>query len=157
MPGIATSRCTGARSRNGSRKTATIPTGRRSADDMKRPARGTSSPGANCWAGRSSSAESLGGLQQRRLAEQGAKRFRFEWMPRRRAVRRETELVEDRLRGRLALTGAPLRTQPRVEFLEAVVRIEDSAHDELWRDGAVPVVLLQPERDVVATDLPEAV
>src|SRR3954469_6097473 len=64
----------------------------------------------------------------------------------------DVELVEDRLRLRIArAVRLPLHAQPLVDLVEAVVRIEDAAHDELRRDRAVPAVLLQPERDVVST------
>ena len=55
------------------------------------------------------------------------------------------------------LAGAPLRGEPVAQLVEAVGRVEDAAHDELRRDDAVPAVLLQPERDVVALLAPEAV
>ena len=35
-------------------------------------------------------------------------------------------------------------------LVETIVGVEDAADRELWRDGAVPVVLLQAERHVVA-------
>ena len=43
------------------------------------------------------------------------------------------------------------------QLLEPVDGVEDAAHDELRRDDAVPAVLLEPERDVVALLAPEAV
>src|SRR5262249_33642119 len=65
----------------------------------------------------------------------------------------DVELVEDRLRlGIAAAVCKPLRTQPFVELVEAIVGIEDATHDELRRDRAVPMVLLQAEGDVVPSD-----
>src|SRR2546426_11099551 len=61
----------------------------------------------------------------------------------------DLELVEDRLRLRLAPLRLPLLSKPAIDLVETVVGIEDTAHDELRRDSAVPVVLLQAERDVV--------
>ena len=43
------------------------------------------------------------------------------------------------------------------QLVEAVDRVEDPPHDELRRDDAVPAVLLQAERDVVALLAAEAV
>src|SRR5262245_52967081 len=70
----------------------------------------------------------------------------------------DVELGEDLLRQRLACAvRRPLSAQPLVQLVEPIVRIEDTADDELRRDGAVPAVLLEPERDVVAPDSAEAV
>ena len=55
------------------------------------------------------------------------------------------------------LAGAPLRSQPLTQVVEAIVRVEDAAHDELRRADAVPTVLLQPECDVVAPRSPQPV
>ena len=64
----------------------------------------------------------------------------------------ELELREDRARlGRpRALPRAPLAGEPVAQLVEAVGARRRPADDELRRDGAVPAVLLQPERDVVA-------
>src|SRR5204863_176896 len=43
------------------------------------------------------------------------------------------------------------------EFEVALGRVEDAADDELRRDRAVPTILLQAERDVVAAHTAEAV
>src|SRR3954447_26523697 len=92
------------------------------------------------------------GPQECGRGEQLAERRRLERMPARTALL-DVELVEDRLRLRIArAVRLPLYAQPLVDLVEAVVRIEDAAHDELRRDRAVPPVLLQPERDVVPTD-----
>ena len=48
------------------------------------------------------------------------------------------------------------RDEPVAQAHVAVRRVEDPPHDELRRDGAVPVVRLQPERDVESTVAPEA-
>src|SRR4051794_37394349 len=69
----------------------------------------------------------------------------------------DLELVEDRLCLAVAQRGAPLLAQPRVHLVEAIVGVEDAPHQQLWRDGAVPVVLLEAERHVVAAFPPEAV
>src|SRR5690349_19545666 len=74
-----------------------------------------------------------------------------------RAALLDLELVEDRLGSRVPCRRAPLLAQPGVHLVVAVVGVEDAAHDELWCDGAVPVVLLQPESDVVAALAPVAV
>src|SRR5258708_4755501 len=47
--------------------------------------------------------------------------------------------------------GACERGLAREQRAEALLCREDSADDELRRDGAVPAVLLQPERDVVTS------
>ena len=96
------------------------------------------------------------GAEQRRLGQQRAERLRLERVTLG-ASRLDLELVEDRLRLRVAPLGLPLRSQPAVQLLEAVVGVEDTAHDELRRDRSVPVVLLQAERDVVTAHAPEAV
>src|SRR4051812_30139186 len=69
----------------------------------------------------------------------------------------DLELVEDRLCLAVAQRCVPLLAQPCVQLVEAIVGVEDAAHQQLWRDGAVPVVLLQTERHVVAAFPPEAV
>src|SRR5436190_6062758 len=69
----------------------------------------------------------------------------------------DLELVEDRLRSWFAPLGLPLLAQPGIDLVEAVVGVEHAAHDELWGDRAVPMVLLQAERDVVAPVSPVAV
>src|SRR5712691_6401878 len=61
----------------------------------------------------------------------------------------DLELVEDRLSLRFTRLRLPLRTQPRVDLVEAVVGVEDTTNDKLWRHRPVPVVLLQAEGDVV--------
>src|SRR5262249_2710050 len=75
-----------------------------------------------------------------------------------RAAGLDVELVEDLPRERRArAVRRPLRAEPLVQLVEPVVRVEDAAHDELRRDGAVPTVLVQAERDVVAPYSAEAV
>src|SRR5436190_12000691 len=69
----------------------------------------------------------------------------------------DVELVEDRLRLRIPRLRLPLGSQPRVDVVEAVVRVEHTPDDQLRRNCSVPAVLLQPERDVVATHAPVAV
>src|SRR6185437_1550900 len=69
----------------------------------------------------------------------------------------DLELVEDRLGLAVARRCVPLLAQPRVYLVETIVGVEDPADQQLWRDGAVPVVLLQAERHVVAAFPPEAV
>src|SRR5207248_11046868 len=51
---------------------------------------------------------------------------------------------------RLAVFGH----EPVAQLVEARRGREDAAHDELWRDGPVPAVLRQAERDVPADALP---
>ena len=63
----------------------------------------------------------------------------------------DLELVEDRLSLRVARLRLPLRTQPCIDLVEAVVGVEDTADDELRRHGPVPVVFLQTECDVVTS------
>src|SRR5438067_7811180 len=69
----------------------------------------------------------------------------------------DPELFEDRLRERIASVRLPLPAQPRVQHLEAFVGLEDAADDELRRDSAVPLVLLEPKRDVVPPHAPQPV
>src|SRR2546427_7663475 len=69
----------------------------------------------------------------------------------------DLELVEDRLRLGVTRLRLPLRAQPLVDLVEAIVGVEDPAHHELWRHRAVPVVLLQAERHVIAGGAPVAV
>src|SRR5436190_5679001 len=69
----------------------------------------------------------------------------------------QLELLEDLLRVPVTRLGGPLRLQPRVELIEAIVGIEDAADHELRRDRSVPVVLLQAEGDVVPSFTPVAV
>src|SRR6476661_4836730 len=69
----------------------------------------------------------------------------------------DLELVEDRLCLAAARRRMPVLAQPRVHLVETIVGVEEAADQELWRDGAVPVVLLQAERHVVAAFPPEAV
>ena len=57
----------------------------------------------------------------------------------------------------VARLRGPLCAEPRVDLVEAVVGVEDAAHDELRRHGSVPVVLLQAERHVVTSRAPVAV
>ncbi len=52
--------------------------------------------------------------------------------------------------------GATPRRASRAALV-AFGRVEDAAHDELRRDGAVPLVLLEPEDDVVAAQPSETV
>src|ERR1700716_980139 len=66
------------------------------------------------------------------------------------------ELVEDPLSVSVARLRLPLRAQPCVDLVEAVVGLEDTTHEELGRDGAVPVVLLKAEGDVIASLAPIA-
>ena len=101
-------------------------------------------------------ADSHAARRQRRLGQQHAERLRLERVTLG-AARLDFELVEDRLRLRIAPFGLPLRAEPGVQLLEAVVGVEDAAHDELRRDRSVPVVLLQPERDVITAHATEAV
>src|SRR5262249_59998144 len=51
----------------------------------------------------------------------------------------------------------PLIGEPPAQLLVALGGVEDPPHDELRRDGAVPPVLLQPERDVVTPGTAEPV
>ena len=70
----------------------------------------------------------------------------------------DVQLLEDLLRVRVAVAvRAPLRAQPLVELVEAVVGVEHATYDQLRRDRPVPTVLLQSECDVVAADTPVAV
>src|SRR6266545_2292594 len=101
-------------------------------------------------------ARALGRSPQRRLRQERAERLGLERMPSRAALL-DLQLVEDRLRLRLAGLQLPLRAQPAVQLVEPIVGVEDAAHDELRCDRAVPVVLLEPEGDVVATDAPVAI
>ena len=73
------------------------------------------------------------------------------------AARVEAELAEHRARLRRprALAGAPELGEPVAQLLVARRRVEHAPHDELGSDGAVPAVLLEPERDVEAA-LPRA-
>jgi len=79
--------------------------------------------------------------------------LRLEWMPPG-FTRLELELVEDRLRLRIALGGLPLCAQPCVHLGETIIRIENAAHHELRRDRAVPLIGLQTEGDVVLSRAP---
>src|SRR6266576_2043686 len=67
------------------------------------------------------------------------------------------ELVEDRLCLWITRLCKPLRAEPRVDLVEAVVRIEDATNDELRRHRSVPVVLLKAEGNVVTALTPVAV
>src|SRR6266545_5010588 len=69
----------------------------------------------------------------------------------------ELELVEDRLRDRVARLGAPLVPQPARELGVAVVRVEHTPDDQLRSDGPVPAVLLEAEHHVVAAGAPQPV
>src|SRR2546423_6643544 len=62
-----------------------------------------------------------------------------------------------RLGGPRVSACTPLRREPFAQLLVALGGVEDPPYDELRRDGAVPAVLLQPERDVVAPRAAEAV
>src|SRR5438046_9708499 len=77
-------------------------------------------------------------------------------MPTRPAVH-ERELVEDLLRSHVPSLRRPFSPQPRVELVEPLLGLEHTPYDELRRDRAVPVVLLEPERDVVPADASIAV
>src|SRR5436190_20544783 len=77
-------------------------------------------------------------------------------MPARPALH-ERELVEDLLRPHVPSLRRPFSPQPGVELVEALLGLEHTPYDELRRDRAVPVVLLEPERDVVPADAPIAV
>src|SRR4051794_25764054 len=93
--------------------------------------------------------------------EQRAERRRLEKAPpcAGRVGRCDLELREDRARlGRpCRLARLPLPGEPLAQLVEAVDRVEDAADDELRRADAVPPVLAEPERDVVARLAPEAV
>jgi len=94
-----------------------------------------------------------------RLLEQAAERRRFEEMATAGLVFAELELSEDRRRfGRPRLGPfAPKSGQPLAQLAVARLAVEDSFDHELWRDGSVPVVLLEPEGDVKSLLLAEAV
>jgi len=57
----------------------------------------------------------------------------------------------------LRLGEPPLLGEPLAQALVALRRVEHAADDELRGDGAVPVVGLQPEEDVVPADGAEPV
>src|SRR5262249_8643817 len=101
-------------------------------------------------------ATTLSGLQQRRPQEHGAEGLGFDRVSARAACF-DLELVEDRLRDGITRRGIPLLAQPPIERVEPVVRVEYAPDDELRGDGAVPVVLLEAERDVVPSDTAQAV
>ena len=88
----------------------------------------------------------LGRGRERRLVEQAAERLRLEQAPPPRAVARQLELREDRARRRASTRPRRARhslREPAAQLLVALGRVEDPAHDELRRDGAVPAVLLR--------------
>src|SRR5207248_9900628 len=88
--------------------------------------------------------------QNVRLVEQRAEALRLEQAATRSMS--ELELVEDLLRGGVALLRAPLPPEPLHELAVALMRIEDAPDDELRCHGSVPAVLLQPEGDVEAAE-----
>src|SRR4051812_18140252 len=96
--------------------------------------------------------------ERRRVVEQPAERVPLEQAPAA-CARHELELGEHRARvgAPPGVAALPLVAEPAAQLVEALARVEDAAHDELRRDGAVPPVLLQAERDVVAARPPEAV
>src|SRR2546422_330066 len=67
------------------------------------------------------------------------------------------ELVKDPLGVSITLPRVPLRAQPRVDLVEAVVGVEDATHHELRRHRSVPVILLKAEGNVVTALTPVAV
>src|SRR5256885_12676874 len=71
----------------------------------------------------------------------------------------EGGLSEDCRGGRVASLGRlpPLVLEPFAQLCVAVVAVEDLAHVQLRRDGAVPLVRLELERDVVAANAPQPV
>src|SRR5439155_20284425 len=94
---------------------------------------------------------SSSGGQRRLLLEQRPERRRLEQAPLRAVAK--LELVEDRapLCRPRRLAGTPLLREPVPQLLEPVGGVEDPPDDELRRHRAVPAVLLEPERHVVAT------
>src|SRR5436190_20288759 len=96
--------------------------------------------------------------QRRRLSEQPAEGRRLVEVALR-GTFVEAELREDR-RGvdrPRCLAGAPEPGEPFAELPIPRIGVEDPSDDELRRDGAVPAVLLEAERDVVGQVAPEAV
>src|SRR5215208_5624482 len=81
------------------------------------------------------------------LREQRPKRLGLEQAPPRSGVR-QAELLEDRPRVGAPAAAPPLVREARPQLRVAVGRLEDPPDDELRRHRAVPLVLLQPERDV---------
>src|SRR5207247_182411 len=70
----------------------------------------------------------------------------------------ELELGEDLAGHGIAFAALPvLAGEPGSKLLAAVGRVEDAPHDELRREGAVPLIRLQMESDVAAADTAEAV
>ncbi len=93
-------------------------------------------------------------LRQRHLlpAEQRPELLRLEQVPPTRRLARQLELAEHgtglRSPGRLA--RPPLRRESVAQLQIAGRCLEEPPYDELRRDGPVPAVRLQPERDVLA-------
>src|SRR5579864_8808531 len=96
---------------------------------------------------------SLGRPRQRLALEHRAEPLRLEQMA---TAELEPELGEDRGRVRVArrLGLSVLGDEPVAELVETLVGREDSPHDELRGDGAVPPVLRETERDVPPPLLP---
>src|SRR5438477_13027729 len=102
----------------------------------------------------------LGGLRQAgRRFEEAAERRRFEEVPSPRLLPAELELGEDHRRfGRPCLLPfAPQARQPFAQLPVAGLRVEPPPDHERGSHRAVPVVLLEPKREVERGFLPEAV
>src|SRR5439155_25731180 len=71
----------------------------------------------------------------------------------------EGKLLEDRGRRCVTPVGLfpPFGLQPLAQLRVAVVAVEDLANVQLRRDGAVPLVLLESEGDVIAADVAKPV
>ncbi len=92
----------------------------------------------------------------RARGEQRAEALRLEQVPAAEPCLVELELGEDRRRFGVARLGRlpELGDEPVAQLAEARGGDEDATHDELRRHRAVPAVLLEPERDVVAALAP---
>src|SRR5262245_18667123 len=98
----------------------------------------------------------LRGAREAGLVEERQEPLRLEQVPLRPASG-ERELLEDRGRRRVASVLAPLALEPLAQLDVAVVALEHLTHVQLWRDGAVPLVRLEPEGDVVVPGPAQAV